>query len=127
MHWRRCTVIKYNSKNVILAKNLRRRATPQEKHLWYDFLSKYEVRFQRQKPIADFIADFYCHQAKLVIEIDGFQHLTYSGATKDKYRTEILNDLGLTVIRFTNNQIDKEFFDVCNYIDETVKKIIKNN
>ena len=120
-------MIKYNSKNVILAKNLRRRATPQEKHLWYDFLSKYEVRFQRQKPIADFIADFYCHQAKLVIEIDGFQHLTYSGATKDKYRTEILNDLGLTVIRFTNNQIDKEFFDVCNYIDETVKKIIKNN
>ena len=120
-------MIKYNGKNVVLAKNLRRRLTPQERRLWYGFLSKYEVRFQRQKPIADFIADFYCYKAKLVIEIDGFQHLTYIGSVKDKYRTEILNDLGLTVIRFTNNQIDKEFFEVCNYIDETVQKLIKNN
>ena len=117
----------YNKNNITLAKNLRKRATPQEKRLWYDFLSKYEVRFQRQKPIGDFIADFYCHKAKLIIEIDGFQHLTCVGAIKDKYRTEILNDLGLTVIRFTNNQIDDDFFDVCVYIDEMVKKIIKNN
>ena len=120
-------MIKYNGKNTVLAKNLRKRATPQERRLWYDFLSKYEVRFQRQKPIGDFIADFYCHKAKLIIEIDGFQHLTYTGATKDKYRTEFLNDLGLTVIRFTNNQIDNSFFEICIYIDEVVKKLIKNN
>ena len=120
-------MIKYNGKNTVLAKNLRKRATPQEKHLWYDFLSKYEVRFQRQRPIGNFIADFYCHRVKLVIEIDGFQHLTCTGAVKDKYRTEILNDFGLTVIRFTNNQIDNDFVDVCNYIDEMVKKLIKNN
>ena len=50
-------MIKYNGKNTVLAKNLRKRATPQENHLWYDFLAKYEVRFQRQKPIGDFIAD----------------------------------------------------------------------
>ena len=120
-------MIKYDGKNAILAKNLRKRATSQEKHLWYDFLSKYEVKFQRQKPLGDFIADFYCHKAKLVIEIDGFQHLTYMGAKKDKYRTEILNDFGLTVIRFTNNQIDNEFFEVCNYIDEVVNNLIKIN
>ncbi|MGM9632138.1 MAG: endonuclease domain-containing protein, partial [Eubacteriales bacterium] len=66
----------YNKKNITLAKNLRKNATPQENHLWYDFLSKYEVRFQRQKAIDNFIADFYCHKAKLIIEIDGSQHYT---------------------------------------------------
>ena len=119
-------MLKYNGKNTVLAKNLRKRSTQQEKHLWYDFLSKYEVKFQRQKPIGDFIADFYCHKANLIIEIDGSQHFSYSGIKKDKYRTEFLNDLGLTVVRFTNNQIDNEFFEVCNYIDKTVKMLIKN-
>ncbi len=57
----------YNEKNITLAKNLRKNATQQEKQLWYDFLSKYDVRFQRQKAIGDFIADFYCHKARLVI------------------------------------------------------------
>ena len=61
----------YNEKNITLAKNLRKNATPQEKHLWYDFLSKYEIRFQRQKAIDNFIADFYCHKAKLIIELMG--------------------------------------------------------
>ena len=118
-------MIKYNGKNIVLAKNLRKRSTPQEKHLWYDFLSKYEIRFQRQKAIGEFIADFYCYKAKLVIEIDGSQHFTSVGEVKDKYRTEFLNDLGLTVIRFTNNQIDNEFLSVCEYIDDTVKKLMK--
>ena len=72
----------YNGKNITLAKNLRRNATPQEKHLWYDFLSKYKVRFQRQKAIGDFIADFYCHKARLVVEIDGSQHYTPEGRKK---------------------------------------------
>jgi very-short-patch-repair endonuclease len=82
--------LNYNKNNIILAKNLRKNATPQEKHLWYDFLSKYEVRFQRQKAIDNFIADFYCHQAKLIIEIDGSQHFTQEGIQKDRFRTEIL-------------------------------------
>ena len=118
-------MIKYNGKNIVLAKNLRKRSTPQEKHLWYDFLSKYEIRFQRQKPIGDFIADFYCYKANLVIEIDGSQHSTIVGEAKDKYRTEILNEFGLTVIRFTNNQIDDDFLNVCEYIDEIVKGLVK--
>ena len=82
----------YNGKNIILAKNLRKKATPQEKHLWYDFLSTYKVRFQRQKAIDNFIADFYCCRAKLIIEIDGTQHRTASGKIKDELRTEILNE-----------------------------------
>ena len=117
--------LKYNGKNIVLAKNLRKNATPEENHLWYDFLSKYEVRFQRQKAIDNFIADFYCHKAKLVIEIDGSQHFTEDGLEKDKYRTERLNEYDLQVIRFTNHQINNNFNNVCKYIDVVVKASIK--
>ena len=94
--------IMYNGKNITLAKSLRKNATPEEKHLWYDFLSTYKIRFQRQKAIDNFIADFYCHKARLVIEIDGSQHYTPDGKEKDCFRTEILEGYGLTIIRFTN-------------------------
>ena len=115
----------YNKKNIILAKNLRRNATSQENHLWYDFLSKYRIRFQRQKVIGDFIADFYCHQAKLVIEIDGTQHSTLQGREKDEFRTEVLSEYGLQVIRFTNLQIDTNFNGVCDYIDVVVRASLR--
>lgn len=94
--------LEYSRKNVVLARNLRKNATPQEKRLWYDFLSKYEVRFQRQKAIDNFIADFYCHRAGLIIELDGSQHYTEDGMRRDGFRTEILEGYGLRVIRFTN-------------------------
>ena len=96
----------YNKKNIILAKNLRKNATPQEKRLWYGFLSKYEVRFQRQKAIDNFIADFYCHKAKLIIEIDGSQHYSAEGKAKDEFRTSILEGYDLKVIRISNRRID---------------------
>ena len=115
----------YNKKNIVLAKNLRKSATPQENHLWSDFLSKYNVRFQRQKAIGNFIADFYCHQAKLVIEIDGAQHSTFQGKEKDEFRTEVLNEYGLQVIRFTNLQIDTNFNGVCDYIDVVVRASLR--
>lgn len=111
----------YQKKNIVLAKSLRKNATPQENHLWYDFLSKYEIRFQRQKAIDHFIADFYCHKAKLIVEIDGSQHSTKAGKQKDEFRTEILEGYQLKVIRFTNQQIDAEFDSVCDYIDAVVK------
>lgn len=115
----------YNKNNITLAKNLRKNATPQENHLWYDFLSKYEVRFQRQKAIDNFIADFYCHKAKLVIEIDGLQHYTEQGRQKDELRTEFLEGYNLKVIRFTNRQIDTKFRGVCEYIDAVVKASLR--
>ena len=111
----------YNKNNIVLAKNLRKNATKQENHLWYDFLSKYEIRFQRQKAIDNFIADFYCHEAKLIIEIDGSQHYTKEGIQKDEFRTEILEDYSLTVIRFTNQQVNTNFRGVCDYIDYIVR------
>lgn len=113
--------LKYKGDNIVLAKNLRNNATSQEKHLWYDFLAKYEVRFQRQKAIDNFIVDFYCHKAKLIIEIDGSQHYTENGREYDEFRTEILEGYKLKIIRFTNYQIDKHFKEVCLYIDGVVK------
>ena len=116
--------LKYNGKNISLAKQLRKNATPQENHLWYDFLSTYKVRFQRQKAIDHFIADFYCHKAKLIIEIDGSQHYTPDGKQKDEFRTEILKGYDLKVIRFTNRQIHDNFRGVCEYIDKIINAIL---
>ena len=114
--------LKYKFGLIPFAKSLRKNATPQENHLWYDFLSSYPIRFQRQKSIDNFIADFYCHAARLVIELDGSQHYTHDGKEKDEFRTEILEDLGLIVIRFTNFQVDENFAGVCKYIDKIVKQ-----
>ena len=114
----------YNGKNIALAKMLRKNATPEENHLWYDFLSTYKIRFQRQKSIDNFIADFYCHKARLVIEIDGSQHYTAEGKEKDEFRTDILEGYDLKVIRFTNFQIRDNFEGVCRYIDKIVTELV---
>lgn len=113
--------LKYNGNNIPRAKELRQNATPEENHLWYDFLRNYPVRFQRQKAIDHFIADFYCHAAKLVIELDGSQHYEEQHKRYDDFRTEILEGYDLTVIRFTNTQIKKNFEGVCQYIDQVVR------
>ena len=116
--------LEYNKNNIPFAKELRRNATPEEKHLWYDFLCKYEIKFQRQKAIDNFIADFYCHKAKLIIELDGSQHYTKEGREKDDFRTEILEGYDLHVIRFTNWDIKTNFIGVCKYIDIVVKSLL---
>ena len=66
----------HNPKLTENAKELRKNMTKEEKHLWYDFLKTYPVRFLRQKVIDDYISDFYCHKARIVIELDGSQHYT---------------------------------------------------
>lgn len=112
----------YNKENIKFAKQLRKNATVEEKKLWYGFLSKYEIRFQRQKAIDNFIADFYCSKANIVIELDGSQHYTKEGKEKDEIRTEILGEYGITVIRKKNRQVRENFSNVCVYIDRIVKK-----
>ena len=110
----------YNKNLIPFVKSLRKNATPQENHLWYDFLHSYQPRFQRQKAIDSYIADFYCEKARLIIELDGSQHFTPEGMTCDEARTRVLNAYGLTVLRFTNHQIDSEFHAVCTKIDAAV-------
>ena len=119
--------LEYNPKNITLAKNLRKNATPQEKRLWYDYLRTYKPRFRRQQPIGNYIADFYCYPAKLVIEIDGSQHFTEQGKKQDEFRTEILEGYDLKIIRFTNGQVDTNFSGVCQFIDRNVKESLSQN
>lgn len=95
--------------------------TDEEKHLWYDFLKNLPVSFNRQKVIGKYIVDFYCAKSKLVIEIDGSQHYDDEGLEKDKQRDKYLQSLGLTVIRYTNLDINLRFEDVCRDIYKMLK------
>ena len=90
----------YNKANIPLAKELRKNMTPWERKLWYEFLKNYPVRFQRQKAIGNYIVDFYCARARLVVELDGGGHYTPEQAEKDKLRTEELKAMNLLVLRF---------------------------
>ena len=96
--------------------------TKQEKELWYKCLRNYPVKFYRQRVIENYIADFYCAKAKIVIELDGSQHYNSEGYLKDKIRTERLENYDLTVIRIPNNEIDENLKGVCVYIDAIVRK-----
>ena len=104
---------KYNKANIPLAKALRKNMTPWEKKLWYQFLRSYHVRFQRQKAIGSYIADFYCAKARLVIELDGGEHYTPEQIERDKIRTTELENMNLTVLRFLNRDIDRNFGSIC--------------
>lgn len=112
--------LEYNKNLIPRAKELRKNATPQENELWYKFLRSYTPRFQRQKTIGQFIADFYCEKAKLVIELDGSQHFTPEGVTHDEARTAAIETTGVMVLRFTNKEIDSQFKAVCAMIDNAV-------
>ena len=116
----------YNKSNIPLAKALRKNMTPWERKLWYEFLRQYPIRFQRQKALGNYIADFYCAKAALIIELDGSTHYTAGQAEKDAYRTQALQDMGLTVLRICNMDIDKNFSTVCEYIDTAVKRQTRN-
>ena len=96
--------------------------TKEEKHLWYDFLRTYPIRFLRQKVIDGFIVDFYCRSANLIIELDGSQHYEEDGMLKDKIRTQKLEKRDLTVLRIPNNEINRNFDGVCEYIDYIVQE-----
>ncbi len=96
--------------------------TKEERHLWYGFLRTYHIRFLRQKVIDDYIVDFYCHEARLIIELDGSQHYEEKGLLRDKIRTEKIESRELIVMRIPNNEVNKNFRGVCEYIDLAVKE-----
>ena len=113
---------KHNKQLVPLAKQLRKAMTKEERHLWYDFLKTFPVRFSRQKVLGNYIVDFYSAEAKLVIELDGSQHYEDSNMQKDEARTAFLESYGLTILRVPNNEISRNFRGVCEYIDTAVKQ-----
>ena len=102
------------------ARALRKNMTKEENKLWFSFLRLYRPRFHRQYVIGNFIADFYCHEAKLVVELDGSQHYTPEEIEYDQKRTEFMQSLGLTVLRFSNLDVLRQFECVCQTIDQAI-------
>lgn len=113
---------KHNPHLVPFAKDLRKDMTKEERHLWYDYLRSYPIRFSRQKVLGKYIADFYSAQAKLVIELDGAQHYEPSNSQYDTERTAFLEGYGLQVIRIPNDEVIKNFRGVCEFIDHVVQQ-----
>ena len=113
---------KYNKNIVPFAKELRKNMTKEEKHLWYDFLREYPIKFTRQKVLGKYIADFYCAKANVVIELDGSQHYEDEGLINDEKLTAYLEQYGIKVIRISNLDVLKNFEGVCMYINHEVKQ-----
>ncbi|MBQ7504458.1 MAG: endonuclease domain-containing protein [Clostridia bacterium] len=117
---------KHNPELTFNARKLRKNMTKEERHLWYDFLSTYPIRFLRQRVLYNYIVDFYCAKAKLVIELDGDQHYQALGQSRDIVRDNKLQNYGITVLRFSNYDIHKNFSGICDTIDSEVQKRLKN-
>ena len=111
-------MLPYNKNLKQFSRNLRKNMTDAERRLWSRIRGKQlkEYQFYRQKTIGDYIVDFYCPKARLVIELDGGQHYSEEGQLKDKVRDEFLSDLGLQVLRFSDR-------DVLTQIDSVLEKI----
>ena len=95
------------------SQKLRKEMTNEERHLWYDFLKTLPVTINRQKVVGNYILDFYCAQRKIAIELDGSQHFEKEGSEKDKERDAFLKSQGITVLRYSNYDLNRNFEDVC--------------
>lgn len=115
----------YNKSNTALARNMRKEMTPWERKLWLKFLRTLPQRINRQKQIGNYIADFYCPSAKLVIELDGAQHYEDVNMIKDRERTKYFESLGIKVVRYTNYDIDTHFENVCEDIYNKLNNVIE--
>ncbi len=116
----------YNKNLISRSRSLRNNMTKEERKLWYDLLKDYPVSILRQKVIGNYIADFYCPQAKMAIEVDGFQHeLNRDVVVNDKERTKFFSEMGIAVFRIKNYDINKQnFSNICNEIDKLIKSRI---
>jgi len=121
-------MLPYNEKLKQHARQLRENMTDAERHLWAKIRMKQlkDCQFYRQKPIGDYIADFYCPKAKLVIEVDGSQHFSDEMTDYDRIRDEYLSSLGLRVLRFTNTEILTNTEGVLERISENMEEIPLN-
>ena len=106
-----------SEKNLVeFSRALRKNMTRHERHLWYDFLKPLPIMVHRQKIIGPYIVDFYVAEKKLVIELDGSQHYDIPGKQADEIRDQFLREQGLTVLRYANSDLDKNFRGVCQDI-----------
>ena len=117
--------IPYDSRLKKNARALRGDMTPQERRLWYTFLRAYPVKFYRQRIVGNYIVDFYCPRAALAVELDGSQHFESSGVRHDMRRDAELTAMGLLVLRFSNEEVNRNFSAVCAEIDRHVKALAR--
>ena len=108
------------------SQQLRKNMTREERHIWYDFLKAYPIPFHRQYSFGEYIVDFYCHQAKLVLELDGSQHCEPEQVEYDRNRTAFLEQQGLYVLRISNLDVMRQFRAVCEMIDMVVRRRISH-
>jgi very-short-patch-repair endonuclease len=119
---KRLPYIPYNPALKERAREMRNSMTIAERKLWFEFLRSHSVRWLRQKPLGEYIVDFYCSEKNMVIEVDGDSHFTDAGQEYDMRRTKFLSNYGLRVIRFTNLDVLQRFDAVCISIDEACKR-----
>ena len=115
-------MLPYNKNLKQYSRQLRNNMTDAERHLWAKIRMKQlkGCQFYRQKPIGDYIVDFFCPRAKLVIEVDGSQHFSDEMTEYDRIRNECLSSLGLRVLRFTNTDVLKNITGVIDRIEEEI-------
>lgn len=111
----------YNPNLVQRAKQMRQNMTLAEEKIWFKLFRTFPYRVYRQRPIDHFIVDFYCSRIKHVFEIDGSYHLNKEIEEYDEMRTLFLEVYELTIIRFTNDEVMKNF----EYVENTVMSILK--
>ena len=102
-------MIPYNAGLTKNARDLRKNMTPEEKHLWYDFLKLLPITVRRQHNIENYIVDFYIAEKKIVIEVDGIQHNAEENRAADEKRDADLSHWGIKVLRYSNESINKNF------------------
>ena len=111
-----------NTNNLKNVNVLRKNMTRQERHLWYDFLRYCSPRFRRQEIIGNYIVDFFCYDANLIIELDGSQHYEPETLQYDAARTAYFHSLGLHVLRISNFDVDTNFQGVCQAVLQAMKQ-----
>ena len=113
----------HNSNLTPFSQELRKNMTKEERRLWHCFLKTLPVRFNRQKTIGNYIADFYCASAKLIIELDGSQHYSEFGKEYDAERDAYMQGAGIRVLRYSNLEINRYFDEVCEDILKHIEEI----
>lgn len=107
------------------SQTLRKNMTKEEKHLWYDFLKNIPYTVNRQKVIGDYIVDFYCASANIVIEIDGIQHKQKENKEKDVERDLFFERIGIKVLRYPNINVNMSFNAICEDILKNIEERIQ--
>jgi len=121
-------IILYNPKLKELARQLRNNSTKAEIILWLKLKGKqmFGYDFHRQKPLDNYIVDFFCHELMLAIEVDGYSHELLDIYYKDVEKENRMNDLGITILRFTDQQVLKDMYNVLNAIEQYIREFEKH-